>query len=277
MHMKWLYPDQFKTHGDIPVALVTNTHALNFLDARSSLSGNAANEDMKQLCSMWNFGIRHYEMPSDKNPFLGLNPYPHKKKKPITPSREIVLKLVGVTTGMDRVFINVLRFTGARRSSALNLVWDDVNFESRIITTWHRKGRKGEWKSVTQPMNKTLHDSLKWWWANRTHKESPYVFTRRDGEPYARRDDWIRKICRKAGVDHISGYHALRRYYASRIMDSGKASLKDAQELIGHSSLRTTEIYVQNINPHHRGIMDAVDDDFETEIHGEDTHCNYEK
>lgn len=274
-HKKACFKRLLLKFGNILTSDLTPTMALEFLDERAKLSGNAANEDLKHLATMWKYGIRFQGMPSDHNPWLGLNPYPHRKKPPITPSRETVLKLVAASSGQDRVFVDVFRFTGARKSSVLKLTWDYINFQNKTITTWHRKGRKGEWKSVTVPMNKTLHDSLWWWWNNRINKETPFVFTRSDGEPYRRRDDFILRLCKKAGVDHISGYHALRRYYASRIVDSKKATMKDTQELLGHASLRSTELYIQNINPHHRDVMQFVDDDAMDEIHDDNTRYNF--
>lgn len=270
-HKKACCKRLLQMNGNIATTDITPIKALQFLDGRSKLSGDAANEDMKNLSAMWKFGIKYHDMPSNHNPWTGINPYPHRKKNLVTPSRDTVLKLVFASSGMDRVFINVLRFTGARKSSVLHLVWDDVNFQNKTVTTWHRKGRKGEWKSVTVPMNKTLYESLFWWWSNRVNKETPFVFTRSDGQPYQRRDDFVMRLCKKAGVEYINGYHALRRYYASRLIDSKKATMKDAQELLGHSSMRTTELYIKNINPHHRDIMEVVDDD---EIHDENTHYN---
>jgi len=61
------------------------------------------------------------------------------------------------------------------------------------------------------------------------------------------------------GKGHF-GFHALRRFYASQIMGTGLASVKDVSDLLGHSSARNTEKYLRMINPNLWGLVDQIDD-----------------
>jgi integrase len=254
-HKKTLCKRILAAWGDIDVRDITPKMCLTYFDSRALVSGNAANEDLKDMRTMFNHFRDIHGV--DHNPTVKLSSYSHDVNPPYVPPKEDIKSLMLVTTGKDRVMLEVFRYTGARRSEVLRLTWEDVLFDQRTIRLKTHKSRKGQWKAYYVPMNEALYKSLKWQWENRD-KTSPYVFTH-EGKSYSRREDWLTKLCEKAQIKPF-GFHSFRRAFASIIMGSGKASLKDVSLLLGHSSTRNTELYLRSINPNLPGLVELLDE-----------------
>lgn len=230
------------------------------IDQKNQRSDGAANVDRKQLLALFNWGKKILDL--DVNPVEKVPPFPTDRKKQYTPPEVDVLKVLAVATGPDLVLLNVMVHTGARRSEVFRLTWHDVNFEKKEITLWTRKSKDQSMKDRTLPMNGTLQKHLRWLWENREFKDSPYVFVCNKiglgyGKPYTTRRAWIPGLCRKAKVKPFS-FHALRRYVASMLNDKHKISSKTIQRILGHSNVRTTEIYLHNINDDLREVMNKL-------------------
>ncbi len=253
-HKKTLCKRILKAWGDMDVYAVTPKICLTYLDERATMSGNAANEDLHDLKAMFNYFKRIHSI--QHNPLLHIDEYSHDVVPPYVPPREDILKLLLVTKGQDRAMLDVFRYTAARRSEVMRLTWEDVDFQARTIRLKTHKNRKGQWKAYYVPMSDALYQSLQAHWKKRD-KESSYVFTHK-GKPYARREDWLIRLCDKAKIKPF-GFHSFRRAFASSIMATGKASLKDVSLLLGHSSVRNTELYLRSINPNLPGLVELID------------------
>jgi integrase len=228
---------------------------------KAERSANAANRDRKNLLTMWKRGVEVYGIKS--NPWKLTDKFPHDRSPQYTPPTQDVLKLLSVATRKERVFLYSYIFTGARRSEIFRWLWDeDINFERRQYRLGTRKTSDGSMEYEWFPMPDELYTELRWWWDNRTIKNSPYVFTDDQkgphyGKPYNARRRFMRGLCKRAKVTQF-GFHALRRFFASRLADSGKATTKTIQRFLRHKNLRTTEIYIQNINDDLAGITDGL-------------------
>ncbi|NCS90569.1 MAG: tyrosine-type recombinase/integrase [Ignavibacteria bacterium] len=71
-----------------------------------------------------------------------------------------------------------------------------------------------------------------------------YVFAKSNGEPFT--GDYFSKrfkrACKSAGIDKSIHFHSLRHSFASNFAQKG-INLYTIKELLGHSSITTTEIY----------------------------------
>ena len=227
---------------------------------KSKRSPNAANKDRKNLLAMWTKGVKTYGI--SRNIFAATEKFSHDRKPQYTPPVEDVLSLLMASTRKERVFLDAYLQTGARRSEIFRWTWnDDINFEKREYRLGTRKTRDGSMEHEWFPMSNDLFESLSWWWKNRTFKDSPYVFV--DDQPgphcgkrYSERRRFLSGLCKRAGIKPF-GFHALRRFVASVLADSGK-STNLIRRVLRHKHVSTTERYIQNINDDLREAMGAL-------------------
>ncbi|MCF8036192.1 MAG: site-specific integrase [Desulfobacteraceae bacterium] len=256
--------------ADMIVAEITPELAQQYLDTQAKKrSANAANKDRKNLLAMWNIGKRF--MGVESNPWGETEKCRHDREPQYTPASEDVLKVLMVATRKERVFLDAYLQTGARRSEIFRWTWvDDINFERREYRLSTRKTKDGNIQYDWFPMSQDLYESLKWQWENRTFKDSPYVFVDDQpgphyGKPYKERRRFMAGLCKRAGVKKF-GFHALRRFVASVLADSGK-STKTIQRILRHQNFATTERYLHNINNDLKNVFESLSFDqvFNTE------------
>lgn len=230
---------------EIPIETISPAMAAEYLDRQSKeRSANASNKDRKNLHAMWKWGRRIHDLPS--NPWARTDRRPHDRKPQYVPAADDIVRLLMAASREDRVFLNCYLQTGARMNEIFRLVWEDVNFDQRQIRLGTRKTTDGSMQYEWITMSEDLHKSLSWWWSVRS-KTVPWVFPNpKTGEPFTDRRKWLRGICARAGIKSF-GFHAMRRFVASVLADSGKVSLVAIQRLLRHNSPRTTERYIYNM------------------------------
>lgn len=246
---------------DTPVSEITTEHAQLYLDAQAAKrSANAANKDRKNLMVMWNKGIKFFGIKD--NPFSATEKRSHDRQPQYTPPSTDVLKVLMVADRKERIFLDAYLQTGARRSEIFRWTWaDDINFDRREYRLGTRKTADSSMQYEWFPMSDDLYKSLKWWWENRPIKESPYVFTDDQkgphyGKPYTNRRRFMPGLCKRADVKSF-GFHALRRFVASILADSGK-STNAIRRVLRHRNVSTTERYIQNVNNDLKETMGAL-------------------
>ncbi len=76
--------------------------------------------------------------------------------------------------------------------------------------------------------------------------KSPFVFSKKNGKPFS--SDTVQRIvnkaAKKAGIEKKVTPHTLRHCYATHLLEAGE-NIRYIQELLGHSSLNTTQIYLK--------------------------------
>ena len=249
-----------------------------YLDKQASTrSANASNRDRKNLLAMWNYGSKFLGL--SENPVAITSKRAHDRKPPYTPPTEDILRILLVATRKEKVLLDCYLRTAARRSEIFRLTWvEDINFERRKIRLGTRKTRDGSMEYTWIPMADELYESLWWWWNNRKFKQAPYVFVNDHpgpnyGERFRVRRRFMASLCERAGVKPF-GFHALRRFVASRLADMGK-STKIIQQLLRHKKLSTTERYIHSINDGLKGVTNGLLDEKGTEKRHEKERGRY--
>jgi len=139
----------------------------------------------------------------------------------------------------DDALLELLYGSGLRVAELCGLGLSDLDLKHRSVTVW---GKGGKQRRV--PMSCAAVEALeRYLAAGRAGlvKDSPTVsvFINRRGRQMTPRD--VRRVLdRRSPVP--THPHALRHSYATHLLDGG-ADLRVVQELLGHASLRTTEIY----------------------------------
>lgn len=143
--------------------------------------------------------------------------------------------------------ISILGFyTGMRLNELVNLTWRNVDLTEKIITVGDEnfitKGRNQRYIPICDEALTSILSQRE------RRKAIPignvFVFSKPDGKPYT--GDFISKrfkrACKAAGIDKAIHFHSLRHSFASNLAQKG-VSLYTIKELLGHSSISTTEIY----------------------------------
>ena len=137
-------------------------------------------------------------------------------------------------------------YTGMRLNEIVNLKWKNINLITRIITVGDEEfTTKGKNQRFIPICDEALTSVLS---QKERKRKMPigdsYVFCKSNGERY--NGDYLskkfRQACRAAGINEAIHFHSLRHSFASNLVQQG-VSLYVIKELLGHSSVSTTEIY----------------------------------
>jgi len=153
----------------------------------------------------------------------------------------------------DRAMLETLYSTGIRVSELVGLNHDDLDFENEAMHV-RGKGRKerivplgshalGAIRRYIELMaNDTKFAPI---WAARDSGETPLsLFLNKHGSRLSSRSvrRKLDKYLRSVGLDPTISPHTLRHSFATHLLDNG-ADLRSVQELLGHQSLSTTQVY----------------------------------
>lgn len=172
-------------------------------------------------------------------------------KPPQTPRRlpkalpvDDVLRLIEAPTGLrDRALLELLYSTGARISEAVGLDIDDIDTEQRTALL-DGKGGKQRLVPVGRPALAALDAYLVRERPALVRRGTPAVFLNHRGGRLSRQSAWqvLKDSAERVGINTIVSPHTLRHSFATHLLEGG-ADVRVVQELLGHSSVTTTQIY----------------------------------
>lgn len=148
-------------------------------------------------------------------------------------------------TTRDRALLELLYATGARISEAVGLAVDDVDLAERTVLL---AGKGGKQRRV--PLGSYAATSVEAYLVQARPAlaaggtGTPRLFLNSRGGPLSRQSAWLvlRAAAERAGLAAGISPHTLRHSFATHLMEGG-ADVRVVQELLGHSSVTTTQIY----------------------------------
>lgn len=147
----------------------------------------------------------------------------------------------------DRAMLEVLYATGMRVSELVSLDLDDISATDGSIRC---QGKAGRSRSVPlgDRATEVVHIYLKSARDRLTRAETKPLFVNHRGGRLTRQGFWLilKSYAEKAGIDDITP-HTLRHSFATHALKKG-AELRDVQQLLGHVSISTTQVYRQLAN-----------------------------
>ena len=184
-------------------------------------------------------------------------PYPRlKRRHPVVLSPEEVARLLKAIRNLKhRTVALVLYGAGLRLSEALALELRDIDSQRMVITVRHGKGDAD--RQVT--LSAVLLEALRTYWL--AYRPARCLFPGGDPEKPLVSSTIQRalKAARvRAGIAKPAGPHVLRHSYATHLMEAG-TDLRVIQTLLGHRSLRTTQIYTHVATERLRGTRSPLD------------------
>ena len=161
-------------------------------------------------------------------------------KLPVVLSKEEVKSLIETTRNLKhRAILAVIYSAGLRISELASLRPSDIDSDRKQIRVI---GKGNKYRYTLLSVN-TL-DMLRIYW--RAYTPAQYLFEgQKKGQPVSQStiQQVFKNACKKTGINKPASVHCLRHSFATHLLESG-TNLKIIQMLLGHSSLRTTSIYL---------------------------------
>lgn len=152
---------------------------------------------------------------------------------------EVILILKMAENQKHRTMLSLLYACGLRRNELLSLKLVDVDSKRHLLKILNSKGKKDRVVPISDKIIEMLRAYYK------EYKPRKWLFEgQNSGERYS--ESSLQKVLKnsveKAGIKKPVTLHWLRHSYATHLLESG-TSLRFIQELLGHKSSKTTEIY----------------------------------
>lgn len=180
-----------------------------------------------------------------------------EKKLPNVLSKEEVKAILNAHGNIKhRTMLSLIYSCGLRRSELLKLKPTDIDSKRNIIIIRVSKGKKDR----IVPLSEKILTMLRIYY--KSYKPETWLFEgQHKGEPYSEQSlqSVLKDAVEKSNIKKPVTLHWLRHSYATHLMEAG-TDLRYIQELLGHSSSRTTEIYTHVSTKSLQNIKSPFDD-----------------
>ncbi len=246
-----------KWEGDLLLKSITKAKAeayFKYCFKVRNYSPTTVNMHLRQLSSIFERGISEHDALTE-NPFRKISQFVvHKDNKKVEFLTLQQIDFLNDVTKDVPDFNRLLRFylrTGCRRGEATDLVWSDVNFKKRELEL----GKAGSMTKVRRsfPMDNVLYALLSELKADSDGHS--HVFWNFTGKASQISNKLVRLRRKYDELPESLTPHMLRNTFASHLAAKGNDQ-KTISTLLGHKSLRTTEIY---IHPDSDNIIKSLD------------------
>jgi integrase/recombinase XerC len=197
-----------------------------------------------------------------QNPCIGIRAPKSAKRLPDALSPDETRQLVEVEAGdalavRDRAMLELFYSSGLRLAELTSLAPDDINFADATVRV---TGKGGKTRIV--PVGSHAATALRAWLAQRAELpglDHQALFVNRQGRRLGPRAIQARVQQRglRQGIAARVHPHMLRHSFASHVLQSS-SDLRAVQEMLGHSSISTTQVYTQLDFQHLAKIYDAA-------------------
>ena len=237
--------------SDRPLATVTGADLEAYLnELRDTRAASSVARALSSLRGWWGFLIEEGQLSVDPSAYVTPSRRGRTLPKPLP--EETVAHLLDTLPHetpvdlRDRALLELLYGTGARVSEVVGLEIQDLDFDEELI----RVTGKGS-KQRLVPMGRTLKSTLREYLGPGGRSEFPrprahaHVFVNVRGGPLSRQgiDLIISRRALTANIDRSTiSAHVFRHSCATHMLAHG-ADIRVVQELLGHASISTTQIY----------------------------------
>lgn len=247
---KYLTEGGFETAEKI-TSTVLNSYVLYM--ERKNFAASSISRSIASIRAFFQFLTQKYRWK--ENPAEKLKAPKIEKKLPDILSVEeveLLLKQPKENTAKgirDRAMLELLYATGIRVSELISLKVKDINLKLGYLTC-----SSGERERVI-PFGTTAKQAVEHYMEGARkillgEQESDYLFLNCSGKSMSRQGFWkvLKGYAASAGIQQDITPHTLRHSFAAHLVQNG-ADLKSVQEMMGHSDISTTQIYM-NMNIH---------------------------
>jgi integron integrase len=267
------------------------TTFLTHLAVDMKVSASTQNQALQALLFLYR-GVLDIELPLIDQAVRATRP----RRLPVVLTRDEVRRVLSQLQGSSRLIVGLLYGSGLRLNEALELRVKDMDLDRRALTIRDGKGGKDRvtvipaelvaplrthlaalraWfereRSVGAPgvplpealkaKNPGAGTSLGWQWVfpSRTLCSDPYDGTKVRWHIYDRTlQRTVSQAIHRAGITKPAGCHTFRHCFATHLLESG-SDIRTVQELLGHSDVKTTQIYTHVLNRGGQAVRSPLD------------------
>ncbi len=230
------------TTKDCSLASITMQHLDQYKVNRISeqKSPSTVNRELQALRAAMNTAVNWKLIQA--NPFANMNQVQVPEVTPTYFSKQDFQALLNaISEEWLRELIVFAVLTGMRRGELINLRWQDVDLHRKLIHIQSNptfKTKQGKKRVV--PMNEVVYNLLH---SKAEKARSEYIFNLKGfkiNDDHASKK--LKKYVAETKLDGKLHFHSLRHTFASWLVQDG-VSLYEVQKLLGHSSIKVTQIY----------------------------------
>ena len=224
--------------------------------SQSGLSSPSINRFLSTLKGFYKYCALEYQVT---NPMIDISQIKVARKLPKALSVEEISRLIGSTDNpsdpmmlRDRAILEVLYGTGARVAELVGLDIHDISkdtFDGEEITILKLRGKGSKERLV--PLGKFAVAAIENYLVRlrpglqaKNSQNERALFLNARGTRLSRQSAWttVLKAAKVVGLEGRVSPHVFRHSYATHLLDGG-ADIRVVQELLGHASVTTTQIY----------------------------------
>lgn len=178
-----------------------------------------------------------------------------EQKLPIVLSVEEIQAMIKVTTNLKHKTMIMLCYSaGLRISELLNLKVTDVDSNRMQVRIKSAKGKKDRYSLLSEKLLPLLRTYYK------EYQPKEFLFEGGNGGQYSERSmqTVVKEALYKANIKKYATVHTLRHSFATHLLEGG-TDLRYIQNLLGHGSSKTTEVYTHVTSKALSGIKSPLD------------------
>lgn len=241
-------------HRNLPISEITNEDVIKYNNEyilKNNISVSYQNQIVNAVKLFFN---------TIENKKMEIESIHRPKREKVLPNvlskEEIKLILNAHFNIKHKTMLSLIYSCGLRRGELLNLKLEDIDSKRNIIMIRQAKGKKDRIATLSPKILEMLRSYYT------CYKPKVWLFEGRfANEPYDARSlsNVLKQALAKSNIQKPVSLHWLRHSYATHLLESG-TDLRFIQELLGHSSSRTTEIYTHVSTKSLQQIKSPFDD-----------------
>ncbi len=201
--------------------------------------------------------LKFYFLKISKKKFLFDIRHAKKDKKlPVILSREEVSRIISNISNIKHRLILMLTYSGGLRvSDVVRLKPEDLDTDRKLIFIRKGKGRKDRYTLLSEKIPPVLNQYKK------IYKPDIWLFESQDRLTHLSTrtaEKVFKNACIRADIIKDVSIHCLRHSFATHLLENG-IDIRYIQELLGHASCKTTEIYTHVSNRNFEKIKSPLD------------------
>jgi integrase/recombinase XerD len=190
------------------------------------------------------------------NPELIHRPKAERKLPNVLSKEEVKAILENTKNIKHKAMLSLIYACGLRRSELLSLRCNDINSKRNLLVVRQSKGKKDR----IVPISNKVIEMLRAYFT--LYKPKEWLFEGQEpGTQYSEKSiqNVLKQSLERNGIKKPVTLHWLRHSYATHLLENG-TDLRYIQELLGHNSSRTTEIYTHVSTKSLQNIKSPFDD-----------------